>query len=240
MRKLFTLLFSLILTSALTQAVAQYKMYVWSNGTSSVYSSAAVDSVTFKVDKNAGHTKTINGHIFVDLGLPSGLLWAETNVGAQNSEDDGNYYAWGETVKKETYTEENSSTYGVERYDTLKANEDAATAVWGSGVRIPTSDELSELLNEENCKWTWTKVGGKYGYQVVSKANGCEIFLPASGYRRTNGVEGYGANACYWSSTPRNERTAYYFNLFSGARDVSFCLRYLGITVRPVADAVAE
>ena len=45
----------------------------------------------------------INNHKFVDLGLPSGLLWAETNVGAASSSDDGDYFAWGETEPKSYY-----------------------------------------------------------------------------------------------------------------------------------------
>ena len=97
-----------------------------------------------------------NGHVYVDLGLPSGTKWATCNVGAANPEDFGSYFAWGETVVKETY---NSSTYKY--YDTvsrtytkyndldglvsLESTDDAATANWGAEWRMPTYNEVCEL-----------------------------------------------------------------------------------------------
>ena len=50
---------------------------------------------------------SINGHEYVDLGLPSGLLWATCNVGATKPEERGDYFAWGETTPKETYSWDN-------------------------------------------------------------------------------------------------------------------------------------
>lgn len=52
-------------------------------------------------------TEVINGHKFVNLGLPSGTLWAETNVGAKSKSDIGEYYAWGEIETKDSYKESN-------------------------------------------------------------------------------------------------------------------------------------
>ena len=60
---------------------------------------------------------TINGHEYVDLGLPSGLKWATCNVGANTPEEYGNYYAWGEIVPKTDYSDENCATLGKQLGD---------------------------------------------------------------------------------------------------------------------------
>ena len=108
------------------------------------------------------NAETINNHEYVDLGLPSGLRWATTNVGATNPEDYGNYYAWGETATKDSYTWEtytladggygtltkycNEASYGtVDNKTTLEATDDAATQIWGGAWRMPTDDEWQEL-----------------------------------------------------------------------------------------------
>ena len=151
------------------------------------------------------HSKTINEHNFIDLGLPSGLLWAETNIGAKTDADDGDYYAWGETSPKEGYCPNNykyatsSSTVSdveLTKYNStdvnvagnLEASDDAAYVNWGSNCRMPTADDFSELEDSENCTWTWvSKINsaGKTinGYELTSKKNGNSIYLPASGYR---------------------------------------------------------
>ena len=105
---------------------------------------------------------TENGHDYVDLGLPSGLKWATCNVGASNATDYGDYYAWGETTTKTEYTEDNSLTYGKQMND-ISGNPqyDAATANWGGGWRMPTYDELRELMF--NCTWTWNTQNGVNG-----------------------------------------------------------------------------
>lgn len=91
----------------------------------------------------------INGHEYVDLGLPSGLKWATCNVGANKPEDYGNYYAWGETGTKSSYGASNSKTYGKQMND-IKGNSqyDAARSNWGGSWRLPTEKELEELVNK--------------------------------------------------------------------------------------------
>ncbi len=107
-------------------------------------------------------TGSVNGHTYVDLGLPSGLKWATCNIGANKPWEYGNYYAWGEIEPKEVY---NWSTYkwGVEnmtKYNskdgltTLLPEDDAATANWGNEWRMPTSKEQREL--QENSYMVWT------------------------------------------------------------------------------------
>ncbi|MBQ3596063.1 MAG: hypothetical protein II981_11735 [Bacteroidales bacterium] len=126
-------------------------------------------------DDNEPTTGTINGHEWVDLGLPSGLKWATSNVGANSPENYGNYYAWGETETKSTYTIENSITYDVEMSD-ISGNPqyDVARKKWGSTWRIPTWKECSEL--EDECTWISTIYGGVKGYKIIG-SNGNHIFL---------------------------------------------------------------
>ena len=54
-------------------------------------------------DIGEGGIGTINNHEYVDLGLPSGKLWATCNIGASSSEENGSYFAWAETEPKEYY-----------------------------------------------------------------------------------------------------------------------------------------
>lgn len=188
----------------------------------------------------------ISDHGYVDLGLPSGLKWATTNVGASSSSDYGNYYAWGETKTKSSYTEDNSLTYGksiselrtsgiIGTSGTLTMAHDAARSNWGGSWRMPTRKELEELIGK--CTWTWTIQGGHNGYKVTGP-NGRSIFLPAAGWRRgttLNNADEYGN---YWGSTPYEEYTYYacYLSFSSGGRDVGWGNRNGGGSVRPVSE----
>jgi hypothetical protein len=199
------------------------------------------------------NSKTINRHYFVDLGLPSGLLWAETNVGAATAADDGNYYAWGETKPKETY-DWSTYRYGTSSSDLTKYTstdnksildneDDAAYANWGSPCRMPSQSEFVELRNTDNCTWTWTSKTTLLkdtinGYEVTSKKNGNNIFLPASGNRGESAHDYRGLLGDYWSSSLDNYTTSYaYFLYFNkGGQGFGNLLRYVGRSVRPVAE----
>ena len=178
----------------------------------------------------------INGHDYVDLGLPSGLKWATCNVGATTPEDYGNCYAWGETTTKASYDHSNSVTY-LQQISDISGNAtyDAARANWGSTWRMPTKAEMEELKNI--CTWTWTTKNGVNGYEVTG-SNGNSIFLPAAGY--CNGSSRYrvGEYGYYWSSTPLGSNTNYAYGLVfgSGDHDVDWFSRIYGYTVRPVSD----
>ena len=146
------------------------------------------------------NAKAQDSHEYVDLGLPSGLLWATCNVGANAPEEYGDYFAWGETQPKDTYNWSNyqycmgnsntltkycnNASYGYNGYTddltTLQPGDDAATAQWGSGWRMPTKDEWQELL--DNTTTTWTTQDGVNG-RLFTAANGNSLFLPAAGYR---------------------------------------------------------
>ena len=183
------------------------------------------------INKDRGR---LNGHEWVDLGLS--VLWATSNVGASSPSDYGDYYAWGETKTKSSYTEGNSKTYNVVMPDISgEPKYDAATANWGEGWRMPTDEELEELIDK--CDWQWTTQGGHNGYKVTGP-NGNSIFLPAAGWRLGTSLCFAGGNCVYWSSTPlgSNALIAYYLSFYCGNLNVVWTDRYLGQGVRPVSD----
>ena len=185
--------------------------------------------------KPSATSGTLNGHEWVDLGLPSGTKWATCNIGTSTPSGYGNYYAWGETSTKSSYTEANSRTYGKNISD-FSGNTyyDAATANWGSGWRMPTYKEFQEL--KEKCRWTLTTLNGRRGYRVTGP-NGKSIFLPmAGGANSSAGNIGY-----YYSSSPWFNNTQYAYQLYFDGRSEGDVLlapakRNFGNTIRPVTD----
>ena len=178
----------------------------------------------------------INGHEYVDLGLPSGLKWATCNVGASLPEKYGDYYAWGEIETKSEYTQNNSKTYGKSMSDISgNAMYDVARAKWGGSWRLPTKKELEEL--ESICTWEWTTQNGKKGYKVTGP-NGNSIFLPAAGSRFESSLSRAGEFGSCWSSTPNesNDGGAYYLGFISSDRGVNWGNRRIGLSVRPVSE----
>ena len=193
-------------------------------------------------------TGTANGHGYVDLGLPSGTKWATCNVGASTPEEYGNYYAWGETTTKSSYSYDNykwsndgcdtftkyntSSSYGtVDNKTVLELADDAAHANWGGAWRMPTYGEWGELLDE--CTWEWKNAykGTTVGYLVTSKINGNSIFLPAAGWRGDDLYDA-GSTGYYWSSSLDTDDplSAWY----SGSVYRDYGGRVCGMSVRPV------
>ncbi len=155
-------------------------------------------------------------YTYVDLGLPSGTMWATYNVGATKPSEYGDYFAWGETKPKKDYDwstykwceecDYSTSGYCITKYDKKKteldAEDDAATANWGSAWRMPTDDEIKELV--DGCKWLPVynfnncHVNGMMG---ISKSNGFTIFLPAAGRRGNADLSNAGSYGYYWSSS---------------------------------------
>ena len=190
-------------------------------------------------DNNFNNNNRINGHEYVDLGLPSRTKWATCNVGASQPHEYGNYYAWGEITTKNNYTEDNSKTYGKNIGDISgNPNYDAAAANWGSRWRMPTYTEMKEL--DDKCTWTWTSENEVNGFKVTGP-NGNSIFLPAAGSMGYNTTpEGVGEDCFYLTSTPDVEtgnccayRIFYCLRVSDGLNGGS---REPGYSVRPVVD----
>lgn len=206
------------------------------------YASENVDSIVF--DEKAADIggNFINGHEYVDLGLPSGLKWATCNVGASKPEDYGGYYAWGETKEKSdyswnTYKYYDSSTGYVDIGSNISGTQyDVAHVKWGGSWRMPTLNEIKELVN--NCNWKWTTYNGVNG-QLVTGPNGNSIFLPAAGYRLGTDFFGRGSDGNCWSATFFEGDSIYAYRLYFDSGYgywYDWDYRYRGHTVRPVTD----
>lgn len=135
---------------------------------------------------------------YVDLGLPSGNLWAECNLGASSPEAYGDYYAWGEVEPKQEYTKSNHKWYkegapsqGFTKYNnedgklTLEDEDDAVIQKLGNGWRTPTLADFRELTNQKYTTIEKTTLNGVAGYQITSKKNGKSIFIPCAGFKNS-------------------------------------------------------
>ena len=175
-------------------------------------------------------THSSENHECVDLGLS--VKWATCNVGANKPEDYGDYFAWGETKPKKSYSSLNY--FYKDNLTTLPLSADAARANWGGSWRMPTRAEQDEL--REQCTWRWTTQNGVKGYMVTSKKNGKSIFLPAAGSRYVSSLLNAGSYGYYWSSSLSTSNTsdAYCLYFDSSYVDWYFYDRYYGRSVRPV------
>ena len=192
----------------------------------------------------------MNGYAYVDLGLPSGTLWATCNVGASKPEEYGDYFAWGETEPKNDYswstykycqgTETTMTKYctmsyygTVDNKTELEPSDDAATANWGSNWQMPSREQYEELYNSSYTTTTWTTLNGVNGRMIVSKSNGNSIFLPAAGDRSGTFLDYAGSYGDYWSNTSGSDcACSLYF--YSSRIDTYYRDRYYGQSVRPV------
>ena len=188
---------------------------------------------------------------WVDLGLPSGTMWASQNVGATSPEGYGSYFAWGETTPKSYYdwntyrfgeyaafTKYCSEGWGLNGFfdnkTTLEPADDAATANMGSEARMPTRQEWQELL--ANTTITTTTRNGVTG-RLVTGRNGKSIFLPCAGYKRYGDLVADGQGGFYWSSSRDEEgesSNAWHFYFGSTNPDVGVASREYGYPVRAV------
>lgn len=184
---------------------------------------------------------------YVDLGLPSGTLWATCNVGAKSPEELGSLFAWGETKPKDEYSWETykwckggqsnwltkyclySDDGEVDGKKELDLEDDAAYVNWGPDWRMPSYEQLKELY--ENCNFVETELNGVAGYRIHSTTNRNYIFLPIH--------EFYWSRILFWGSYyyryySETAATLYYGSRYSGRWELSGHSRYLGGTVRPV------
>lgn len=186
----------------------------------------------------------------VDLGLPSGTLWADRNVGAESPEDYGDYFAWGETAPKDiwgwsTYKWCNGDNFSLTKYcpnktygfnefhdgkTILDPEDDAATVNMGSRWRMPTEMEIKEL--KDNCSWAWVSQNDVFGRKVTGP-NGNSIFLPAAGYNTSEEASKYGY---YWSNSlgGSNPNDAWYLDFGEEYYGAHYNRRLYGCSVRAV------
>lgn len=206
--------------------------------------SANVDSKEFKAGGACTITAnlTLADHEYVDLDLPSGILWATCNVGAEKPEELGYYYAWGETSTKSSYSKGNYKWYnGNDDSFTmygdnanLSQSDDAAYVNWGNNWRMPSQNDLRELINSHYTTILETTQNGVKGLKITSKSNGKSIFLPLAGYMNGSTLLGAGTNAYYWSSKAYNQGKVCYLQIVDGNATVGYCSRYMGQSIRPV------
>lgn len=198
---------------------------------------------------------------YVNLGLPSGTLWATCNIGAYSPEEFGDYFAWGETEgyndgkayfywntykwcegSQNTMTRYcNNSSYGYEGFTDelteLELEDDAAYVNWGPAWRIPSYEQIKELLNSSNTTAEWATQNGVNGRKITSKTNGNSIFLPAAGLREYGNSLHTGTSGCYYLRTIGNISPFYARALFSSSDGIDtdgHSSRFLGLSVRPV------
>lgn len=187
----------------------------------------------------------------VDLGLS--VQWASFNLGAATPEGGGSLYSWGESMPKfnymwNQYQLARGYSTGLTKYCTdtnygydgftddkteLDPEDDAATVNLGGKWRMPTNDEMSELLND--CSWAWTTRNSMNGY-LVTGSNGNSIFLPAAGYRYSSTNYDIGEVGAYWTSSLYTNNPSYALFLYfeESVKQASATGRYYGFSVRPV------
>ncbi len=218
MRKiLFSIL--LLLFAGVQTTKAQQMIVVTKDGDAASFNAQDLECVLFA---EAGNYE------FVDLGLPSGTLWATCNVGAENPEDYGDYLAWGETKAKESYSWGNykwmtqgqdgwqyvnkytfedgqtnacwysGSTFVGDGKRELLKGDDAAFMNWGGKCQMPTDKQLEELTNSTYTTQEYTTRNGVKGLKITGK-NGKSIFLPASGWVLDTLYGNVEEGGYYWS-----------------------------------------
>ena len=192
---------------------------------------------------------------WVDLGLPSGLKWSAWNVGATKPEEFGLYFAWGETQGYTGITDEKQFSWAdytlcdkvpinllkyneTDGLTTLEAADDAATAT-DSSCRMPTYNELDELIENTTSEWVDDYNGtGVSGRIFTSNVNGNSIFIPAAGNCYNGTVDEVGQYGGLWSSSlsSENELSAWALYFYSDYEDWDYFNRYAGNPIRPVKE----
>ena len=181
---------------------------------------------------------------FVDLALPSGLLWCEHNVGASTPYEDGLYFSWGNVTGHTgddgyDFGTSNEGPYAQTPGAALTGNiptngtYDAARHNMGAPCRMPTVGEFQEL--NAQCDSEWTDEDGVAGRRFTSRINGNSIFFPASGYRKGTGLNRRGSLGSYWSASLRSQTNGYYLYFNASQVDPAYNLnRFNGFPVRAV------
>lgn len=184
-------------------------------------------------------TEKVDGRDCVDLDLS--VKWATCNIEANNPEDGGGYYAWGETAEKDSYTW-NTYKYYAGSGSTCEdigshisgTQYDVVHTAWGGSWVMPTEKEMNELRTK--CDWVWTKENGIAGYKVFG-SNGNHIFLPAAGFK-TTAKKDSGTKGMYMTDTNMSRISSNSSNSvleFTSSKKLSTSnTKYYGQSVRAV------
>ena len=198
-----------------------------------------------------------NGYDYVDLGLPSGTLWATCNVGADKPSDYGFYFQWGDTqgyTAAQVGTGEGQKMFALDWSDykwgvgpsftkyttagaTLELEDDAAHANMGGSWHMPTLAQIQELINTANTTSTWTTQDDINGRLFTSKSDTSKsIFIPAAGYAWDGSVQSSGDYGVVWSSMLNTDgvSSGQYLVFLSGGVSLSSVSRCSGLSVRGV------
>lgn len=195
-------------------------------------------------DGGEGNGNVVGGHEYVDLGLPSGILWATCNVGASRPEERGDYFAWGETQPKDIYdwksyqyseydgvdfrltkycTDSFCGLYGfVDSLTVLEPVDDAVSANWGEGWRMPTADEWRELLQNTTAALT---VQNEVQGWLFTSGNGNSLFLPNTGFVLYNELI-CTTLGIYWSSSLQATAQVSAWSFHSDMDECHVCATY--------------
>lgn len=173
-------------------------------------------------------------HEFVDLGLPSGRLWATCNIGAEKPTDYGDYFACG-AVEPYNINDCDTSSFndtGAANLTEMDDEHDAAKVLWGDDWRMPTLTDFAELI--DNCTFGSKVIDGITCGVFTSKVNNQKIVMPPAGYVNSGALIGRVTLGCYWSMSFGSSELAWSISFGPGGRAVDTNGRYIGFSVRPV------
>ena len=177
-------------------------------------------------------TPMIDGHAYVDLGLPSGTKWATMNVGATSETGYGNYYQYGKGTAQYAATSGDIDYSGTENPLALSA--DTAAQVWGGSWHMPTIAQMQELTANTTYEWVTDYEGSGINGGLFTAQNGNYAFFPAAGYWYNGSQSGINSHGCYWGSSPRDNNSACRWYFYDGYEEVGNNSRKSGYSVRPV------
>ena len=238
-------------------------LYTFTNWTENghIVSDSATYTFTVTCNRNlVANFALLNAGSYVDLGLPSGTLWAACNIGATTPMDYGDFFAWGETEPSSHYGCDNyrycngceyndnlnlitltkycnHADFGYEGFTDhlamLLPEDDAATIHWGAPWHMPSKEDWEELL--DNTTGTMTTLDEVNGL-LLTAPNGATLFFPAAGFSTEDRVWYPGYYGSYWTSVLNKEEPdgawGFVFTSEDGLMGTSF--RFCGRSIRAV------
>lgn len=197
-----------------------------------------LNQINTKADKSDVEISVTNGHEYVDLGLPSGTLWATMNIGATSETDYGNYYQYGKGANQYQNTYNQSNYSGLE--SPLDLSVDTARQEWGGQWHTPTKEQLEELINNTTYEWVTNYKNSGINGGTFTSSNGIVLFFPAFGESNNGRQYNIGYSGHCWSSSPAGNDLAYNLIFNRSETDVYEFNRNRGYSIRPVTDSLVK